>query len=162
MSFWWFWSTPPVIEPAQIDDLPALAEIHGHSFAHQWDADELARLSAQDGAILLLARRASPYGTRRPLGFLLLRQVADEAEVLTLAVDPRHRGRGIGKRLMQDGMFRLYGERCKSLFLEVDAANQPALLLYKALGFRQVGERKGYYRDSAGGGTALVMRVDLG
>ncbi|NBN80032.1 ribosomal protein S18-alanine N-acetyltransferase [Microvirga tunisiensis] len=162
MSFWWFWSTPPVIEAALDDDLPALAEIHAQSFAHRWDADELARLRDQDGAMLLLARRASPYGTRRPLGFLLLRQVADEAEVLTLAVDPRHRGRGIGKRLMQDGMFRLYGDRCKSLFLEVDAANEAALLLYRSLGFRKVGERKGYYRDSTGGGTALVMRVDLG
>ncbi len=105
MSFWWFWTSPPVIEVALDDDLPALAEIHGQSFAHRWDADELARLRDQDGATLLLARRASPYGTRRPLGFLLLRQAADEAEVLTLAV--------------------------------------------------------GYYRDSEGGGTALVMRVDL-
>lgn len=161
MSFWWFWSAPPVVEPALDEDLPRLAEIHARSFSHPWDADELARLRGQRGASVLLARRTSPYGTRTPLGLLILRMAADEAEVLTLAVDPRHRGRGIGKRLMQEGMFRLYGDRCKSLFLEVDAANEAALLLYRSLGFQQVGERKGYYRASEAEGTALVMRVDL-
>lgn len=161
MTFWWFWATPPIVEVARDEDFPELAEIQKASFSQQWDADELARMSAQDGTTTLLARRASPYGTRSPLGFLITRRVGDEAEVLTLAVHPRHRGRGIGKKLMQDGMFRLYGDRCSSLFLEVDAANQSAVLLYRGLGFRQVGERKGYYRTGDGDGTALVMKVDL-
>lgn len=161
MSFWWFWSSPPVVEKVEDEDLPRLAEIHERSFAHAWGADELASMKAQDGVMILTARRASPYGTRQPLGFLILRLVADEAEVLTIAVDPRHRGRGVGKKLLQDGMFRLYSERCSSLFLEVDAGNDNALLLYRSLGFRQVGERKGYYKASENDGTALVMRVDL-
>jgi len=161
MSFWWFWSSPPVVEKAEDEDLPRLAEIHARSFAHAWDADELAAMKSQEGIMILTARRASPYGTRQPLGFLMVRTVADEAEVLTIAVDPRQRGRGIGKKLMEDGMFRLYAERCDSLFLEVDAGNDSALKLYRSLGFRQVGERKGYYRASENDGTALVMRVDL-
>ena len=66
------------------------------------------------------------------------------------------------KRLMQEAMFRLYGERCASVFLEVDGANEAALHLYRSLRFQQVGERKGYYRQSEKDGTALVMRADLG
>lgn len=162
MSFWWFWHQPPVVEEALDEDLPKLAEIHAVCFSHAWAADELARMKAQDGTVFLVARRSSPYGTRAPLGFLIVRTAADEAEVITVAVHPRQRGRGIGKRLMEAGLFRLYGDRCKSLFLEVDSANEPALLLYRSLGFRQVGQRKGYYSDSGGDGTALVMRVDLG
>lgn len=162
MSFWWFWSAPPVIEPVEDEDLPRLADIHAKSFAHGWDEDELARLRSQDGVLMLLARRASPYGTRAPVGFVIMRQVADEAEVLTLAVDPRQRGRGVARRLMQEAMFRLYGERCASVFLEVDGANEAALHLYRSLRFQQVGERKGYYRQSEKDGTALVMRADLG
>jgi len=161
MSFWWFWTAPPVVEDALDEDLPKLAEIHARSFVHDWDAEELARLKAQPGVSIRVARRASPYGTRNPFGFLILRQAADEAEVITVAVHPRQRGRGVAKKLMKDGMFRLYGDRCASLFLEVDAANEPAILLYRSLGFRQVGERKGYYRSGEGDGTALVMRVDL-
>lgn len=161
MSFWWFWTAPPVVERALDEDLPKLAEIHARSFSHEWDAEELARLQGQDGVQILVARRASPYGTRNPLGFLVLRTAADEAEVLTVAVHPRQRGRGVGKKLLEDGMFRLYSDRCASLFLEVDASNEAALLLYKGLGFRKVGERKAYYRAGDGDGTALVMRVDL-
>lgn len=162
MSFWWFWTQPPVVEEALDEDLPKLAEIHAASFSQKWSADELARMKAQDGTLILVARRSSPYGTRAPLGFVIFRMAADEAEVITIAVHPRRRGRGVGKRLMEAGLFRLYGERCASLFLEVDAANEAALLLYRSLGFKEVGERKGYYSASGGNGTALVMRVDLG
>lgn len=162
MSFWWFWTQPPVIEEALDEDFPKIAEIHAASFKHGWDDEELARMKAHKGTSILVARRASPFGTRGPLGVLILRTAADEAEVITIAVHPRQRGRGIGKKLMEAGLFRLYGERCKSLFLEVDSANSPAILLYKSLGFKEVGQRKGYYSASGGDGTALVMRVDLG
>ncbi|WP_282045295.1 ribosomal protein S18-alanine N-acetyltransferase [Roseibium album] len=161
MSFWWFWAQPPVVEEALDEDLPKIADIHAASFPNKWNSEELARMKAQEGVAILVARRASPYGTRAPLGFLILRTVADEAEVITIAVHPRQRGRGIGKKLMEAGLFRLYGERCSHLFLEVDAANNVALLLYRSLGFKQVGQRKGYYSESGGDGTALVMRIDL-
>lgn len=161
MSFWWFWTQPPVIEEALDEDLPILAEIQGASFSHKWGTAELSRMKAQKGVDILVARRSSPYGTRTPLGFLILRRAADEAEVITIAVHPRQRGRGIGKKLMEAGLFRLYGERCSHLFLEVDAANEPAVLLYRGLGFKEVGRRKGYYGASEGDGTALVMRIDL-
>ncbi len=162
MSFWWFWAQPPVIEEALDEDLPRIAEIHADSFKHAWDAEELARMMAQDSTVVLVARRSSPYGTRSPIGFLILRIAADEAEVITIAVQPRQRGRGIGKKLMEAGLFRLYSDRCKSLCLEVDSANDSAILLYRSLGFKEVGQRKGYYGNSDGDGTALVMRVDLG
>ncbi|WP_305984875.1 ribosomal protein S18-alanine N-acetyltransferase [Roseibium sp. MMSF_3544] len=161
MSFWWFWTQPPVVEEALDEDLPKIADIHAGSFKNKWNAEDLARMKAQEGTTILVARRASPYGTRAPLGFLILRKVADEAEVITIAVHPRQRGRGIGKKLMEAGLFRLYGERCSHLFLEVDAANEAALLLYRGLGFREVGQRKGYYSAGEGDGTALVMRIDL-
>ena len=161
MSFWWFWAQPPIVEEALDEDLPKIAEIHAASFKNKWNAEELARMKAQVGVAILVARRASPYGTRAPLGFLILRTAADEAEVITIAVQPRQRGRGIGKKLMEAGLFRLYGERCSHLFLEVDAANEAALLLYRGLGFKEVGRRKGYYGDGGGDGTALVMRIDL-
>lgn len=161
MSFWWFWSQPPIIEEALDEDLPKLAEIHAASFAHNWSVDEFARMNAQDGTLILIARRASAYSSRNPLGFLILRTTLDESEVITIAVHPRQRGRGVGKQLMKSGLFRLYSDRCKSLFLEVDSSNNSALLLYRDLGFKEVGRRKGYYGASEGDGTALVMKVDL-
>ncbi|MBD8878634.1 GNAT family N-acetyltransferase [Roseibium polysiphoniae] len=161
MSYWWSRPEPPVVEEVVDEDLPQLAEIHSASFGHGWGEEELARLLGQSGVFALVIRRANPFGTRKPMGFILIRSVAGEAEILTIAVDPKCRGRGLAGSLLHQAMFRLYGDRCECLFLEVDAANEAALRLYKGRGFRKVGERKGYYRSGDGDGTALVMRVDL-
>jgi ribosomal-protein-alanine N-acetyltransferase len=143
MSFWWFWSQPPVIEEALDEDLLKVAEIHAASIQTCLGR---RRACPYEGAIRnvhSVARRASPYGTQGPLGFLILRTAADEAEVITIAVHPRQRGRGIGKKLMEDGLFRLYGERCKSLFLEVDSSNEAAILLYRSLDSGKLAGEKG-------------------
>lgn len=161
MTFWWFWNQPPVVEEATVDDLDRLSEIHDKSFRQTWHTEELAALRAQAGVTILIARRASPYGTRKALGFVILRTAADEAEILTIAVDPAWRGRGIARQLMQAVLSRLYADRVKSLFLEVDAANEGAIALYRSFGMRQVGTRRGYYAASEGDGSALVMRLDL-
>ena len=161
MSYWWFLPSPPVVEEATPSDHAVLAEIHERSFPSGWSEDDLAALARQPGVTILQARRSSLLGSRSILGFVILRVAADEAEVLTIAVDPRQRQRGVGALLMRHALSRLYADRIASLFLEVDAANAPALALYRRLGFRKVGERRGYYRDSAGDGGALVMRVDL-
>ena len=161
MSFWWLWSSPSVVETAIADDFPALADLHERAFASGWSADDLGALARQAGVSVLLARRANVLGTRSPIGFVITRVAADEAEILTIAVDPAQQGRGIGAALMRAVMSHLYAERVRSLFLEVDAANASAVALYRKLGFKMVGERRGYYRDSAGDGAALVMRVDL-
>ena len=107
----------------------------------------LARMKAQkDGTTILVARRCqSLRHTHAPLGFLILRTVEeDEAEVITIAVHPRQRGRGVGKKLMEAGLFRLYGERSLQPPVSWKSMPQtkPQLLLYRGLGFKEVGEEK--------------------
>jgi ribosomal-protein-alanine N-acetyltransferase len=165
----WWWTMPALsIDTAQAPDLHAMADLHAAGFRHEWTAEELAELMRQPGVHAYVARRASFLGSRGVAGFVLIRAAADEAEVLTIAVAPAHRGEGIGRRLLEHAFRRLYADRVASVFLEVDAANPSALALYRRLGFVQVGERKGYYADAAAPdgdtpkGTALVMRADLG
>jgi ribosomal-protein-alanine N-acetyltransferase len=161
--FNWAFPPPPVrIDFAEPGDMAALAAIHAASFQHDWSVEELASLISDRQVICLVAKRANAFGTRSPIGFLLLRLAADEAEVLTVAVDPRRRGRGYGRILMINGIERLIRRGVERLFLEVDPDNQSAVQLYRRLGFVQVGERKGYYQSGAGkGAAALVMRLDL-
>ena len=158
------WAFPPppiVIEPARPEDLGPLAEIHGRAFAHEWSETELAALVADPSVICLVAKRGNAFGTKRPFGFLLLRFAADEAEVLTIAVDPTRRGRGYGHMLMMAGIERLIRRDVAHLFLEVDEGNAPAVRLYQKIGFIEVGKCKGYYATANGRSTALVMRLDL-
>ena len=159
-----FWRDfhPPVIDAAKVADAEDLADIHAGAFHHGWPAAELEALCGEANVTGLVARRARLFGRRRPIGFVLTRTAADEAEVLTLVVAPRRRGRGIGRLVMDEMIRRLYFLRVGALFLEVDEGNHAARALYRRIGFREVGRRPNYYGGSGGGtANALVMRADL-
>lgn len=147
---------------ATVEDAEALADLHGNAFARRWSEDEFARLLADRNVFALVVRRVSLFGSRRIIGFVLVRTAADEAEILSIAVLPDRRGRGHGRWLMEEALRRLYREGSAVCFLEVDRDNRAAVGLYRSLGFAEAGSRKGYYRNREGGaGTALVMRVQL-
>ena len=139
-----------------------LAEIHAAAFGHAWSGEEFAALLADRGVFAVGIRRESAVSGRRLAGFVLVRVVADEAEILTIAVRPSVRGRGYGRMLMDEALRRLHRAGASHCFLEVDRDNAPAVSLYRSLGFAVAGERRNYYRSgTADGGTALVMRVQL-
>jgi len=151
-----------IIDAAQPADIDALVEIHAAGFRRGWSADEIDGLIADRTVMSHVLRRESLFGIRRPLGFILVRTVVDQAEVLTIAVAPAARGRGYGRSLMEEALRSLYRELVPEIFLEVDENNASAVSLYHSLGFVEVGRRKGYYADGQGpGGTALVLRLQL-
>ncbi len=155
-------NAPMIINEATVDEGHALADVHARAFEAAWTGGEVEALLRQDGVFGVVARRAGPFSQRRPIGFILVRTAADEAEVLTVAVHPGYRRRGVARRLMEYALRSLYHDRIAALFLEVDAGNEAALALYRRLGFREVGKRLGYYRTEAGErSTALVMRCEL-
>lgn len=133
-------------------DAEALAALHADAFppAESWSAVAIAKLLALPGALGLLAEGA---------GFVLLRQVAEEAEVLTLAVRPEARRQGVAAALLQAGMAALAASGARALLLEVAEENAPARALYAALGFREAARRPDYY---APGRHARLLRRDLG
>ncbi|PLX38066.1 MAG: ribosomal-protein-alanine N-acetyltransferase [Hyphomicrobiales bacterium] len=158
----WWPSSPLIIDDATLDDADELSAVHATGFDPMWSGGEIAGLLRDETVFGIVARRGSPFGSRRPVGFVLVRMAADEAEILTIAVRPSHRKRGVGRSLLEAALRRLYHDRIAALFLEVDAGNAGAVSLYRKLGFRQVGERTGYYRTGNGErSTALVMRRDL-
>ncbi len=91
-------------------------------------------------------------------GMVLARVAADEADILTIAVAPDVRRRGLGRALLLAAMAEAGRRGAKSMFLEVGVDNAAAAALYASCGFAQVGRRRGYY---ASGGDALVMRAAL-
>jgi ribosomal-protein-alanine N-acetyltransferase len=141
------------------------ARIHAQSFPHPWGAEEFESLLAGRDVIAHAVSLPSSLWrpNNEPSGFVLSRQATDQAEILTIAVTPKARGKGLGAALLAAHLPTLAALRVKSLFLEVEAGNKAAIGLYESFGFRQVGERKAYYRAADGGrATALVLRRDLG
>lgn len=147
-----------VIEQADAREAEALAALHARAFSDRWSAAFIASLIASPGAVALMAREA---GT--PSGFILARVAADEAEILTLAVDPASRRRGSGRTLVMAAARRACAGGARTMFLEVETTNDAARALYAGLGFREAGQRRGYYRDAPGmpARDALTLRAEL-
>jgi ribosomal-protein-alanine N-acetyltransferase len=81
------------------------------------------------------------------LGFIALRVIAGEAEILNLAVAPECRQRGVGRALLVAGLKCAQEAGAHKIFLEVRSSNVGARALYASLGFREDGRRSNYYRD---------------
>jgi ribosomal-protein-alanine N-acetyltransferase len=128
-----------------------LAGLHAASFPDPWDAAAITALLATPGT----------FAFHHPDGFVLARIAGDEAEILTLAVMPAARGRGLGRALLQAAINHAQGQGAVTMFLEVGVDNPAALALYSGLGFTKVGGRKAYYAGGGGGGDALVLRLPL-
>jgi ribosomal-protein-alanine N-acetyltransferase len=142
----------PQIRRLGVEDGVECAALHAAAFAFPWPHDDieallLERTTVADGA----------FGSKTDdlQGFILCRLAADEAEILTIAVAPRKRRKGLAGRLLTASIARLTTLGAKTLFLEVEAENTAARALYKRFGFETVGERKSYYRK-ADGTTALA------
>src|SRR5262249_29954697 len=101
---------------------------------------------------------------RNVVGFAMLRTTSvDEAELLTIVVDPRWRGKGVGAALLDAVFADLLMSPVRRLFLEVAEDNAPAVTLYRHRGFADIGTRKGYYpRKDGTPATAIVMARNLG
>lgn len=127
-----------------------LAGLHRACFVRPrpWSAAEFAGLL--DGPQVFLLTR--------PDAFLLGRVVADEAELLTLAVAPPARRQGIARALMAEFAATSRARAAARAFLEVAADNHPALALYRGGGWREAGRRKGYYAPDL---DAVVMALTL-
>ncbi len=139
-------SSTVAIRLAGVVDAEAMAAIHGACFAKNWSAGEIAQFLGAPGCLSLVAS-LSPQQTVQ--GFLIVRSAGDEAEILTLAVDPSHRRQGLARALLTAAIDSLRKAGAKWLFLEVDEANEAARGLYQSLGAVAVGRRPRYYEHGA-------------
>ena len=129
-----------------------LAALHAEAFASPWDAQAFTNLLAQPGVLL---------GVEAD-GFILIRVVLDEAEILTLAVRPAARRAGLGGRLVGQGAVQAVQGGANRLFLEVAEDNAAARALYARAGFEAAGRRKAYYaRRDGPAADALILTLNL-
>lgn len=145
------------IRSGTLEDLPEIVNLHRECFVDAWGAEFLGRLLAQPGAFSLIASART-----HPVGFLIARANAGEAEILSLGVCPASRRQGLAAALVRSAMERAMERGALEIFLEVSVENVAAFDLYRRLGFREVGRRSGYYQDASGpGADALVLRRSL-
>lgn len=141
------------IKPIGAEGAALLAALHTASFpANQsWNGPALALMLGMPGHLALIA----VAGTR-PEGFILARAQAPEAEILTLAVLPAARCKGIGRALLDALRKEAMARGVHEIFLEVAEGNAAAKALYAGAGAQEIGRRRRYYADGA---DALVLRI---
>lgn len=145
------------LRPARAADLARLTALQAASFELPWSAQALAATLAGEGVLALVAEAEGGIG-----GFIVARVAAGEAEVLTLAVDPAQRRRGLGERLVATVIDMARETGAEAVFLEVATDNPAAILLYQKLGFTTAGRRPAYYARREGPPSdALILRRDL-
>ena len=131
------------IRSFRANDVKSLANIlQDAAEAAQWPLESYERMAGLPGAVALVCEAGN-----RLTGFLIARQVADEAEVLNLAVltGARRKGQASALLVAAFDQFRRLG--VTRAFLEVRESNQPAIAFYRKHGFTPTGRRNAYYRD---------------
>jgi ribosomal-protein-alanine N-acetyltransferase len=151
----------PALHVRRVDaaDLPRLVEIERAGFAHPWSEQQLRAELSNAWSVILVAVVAGPDGREQVAGHIVVWVVHDELHVLNVATAPEHRRRGVGRALMLEAHALGRARACREATLEVRRSNTPAIALYQALGYRQVGMRPRYYAEE--NEDALLLTLGL-
>ena len=136
-------------------DTPSISEIlQAATEAAQWPPESYAKLASSPGGIFLVCESST-----HAIGFLAARHIADETEILNIAVHPAFRRQGVASALLLAVFNSFPGSAVSRVFLELRESNLAARALYEHHGFVPAGTRKSYYRDPVE--HALCMQKKL-
>lgn len=130
-----------------LSHVEVMAAVHGACFDEGWSASSFETALGMPGTFgFIIVRNIDD----EPLAFALFRAAliksgGGEAEVLTIATRPAHRGQGLARQLMEAGLSSAHEMGVETMFLEVAHDNSAAIALYIGLGFEETGRRKNYY-----------------
>jgi ribosomal-protein-alanine N-acetyltransferase len=136
-------------------DAARLAELHRRAYERPWSEADIAGMLANQTAFALLS--SSDFLQ----GFIIAWAAAGDAEVLTVAVVPEARRRGVATTLINAASVAALVRGAATMHLEVAENNTPARALYAKLGYQEVGVRPAYYPGVGGAVDAIVMRRTL-
>ncbi|WP_423130385.1 GNAT family N-acetyltransferase [Gaoshiqia sp. Z1-71] len=138
---------------ATASDLGKLRELEEICFQEEsFSARQLRYLVTRAKADVLLSEEAGEISS---FIILLKRKISPAMRIYSLAVSPRFRGKGLGRKLIDEAEKRARSAGFSFLRLEVSEMNDAAVQLYLQTGFDVVGERPAYYKN---GSKALLMR----
>ena len=144
-----------MIEVVGIDAAAQLAHLHARAFDKPWSETELAKILDNQATFALIARAGAPQG------FVIAWAAAGDAEILTVAVVPEARRKGVGASLVTAAGVTALVRGASHMHLEVAENNLAARALYLKLGYEEAGRRNAYYAGEGGAVDAVVMRRAL-
>ena len=133
------------------DDVPMIAALEAEIFPDPWSERDIFSYVCMTGGMCYTA-----LSEGKVIAYIIGRLIAPEGEIYRIATKPSHRRRGIAYRLLDFAAKTERGHGLEVLFLEVREGNVPARNLYRSYGFREMGERKNYYKDPVENAVIMV------
>jgi ribosomal-protein-alanine N-acetyltransferase len=144
-----------MIEAVGAEAAALLGDLHARAFDKPWSTVEIAKLMDNAAVFALVAREADLQG------FALAWAAAGDAELLTVAVVPDARRKGIGAALVSAAAATAMLRGAAAMHLEVAEDNAAARALYAKLGYEEAGRRRGYYAAEGAFVDAILMKRAL-
>lgn len=177
-------SSPVRVRPMVAEDVPQVIEIERRAFSTPWSGKAFRDLLEHDEVLLRVLEvpdgeavdqegehRVEGSGAATPpegedstargavAGYAVTWALGREGELANFALAERYRGRGLASWFLDALLAEIRERGVRTLFLEVRASNEPALRLYRTIGFQEVGRRSGYYTHPPE--DALIMLKEL-
>ncbi len=138
------------VRVARAEDIETIRRMETEAFGFTWETEVFGRELLRHDCLFTVGELDGSIVAMGSLNWIV-----DEVHLLSIAVDPDYRGRGLARQLLGENLVFCQGiEGLNWMTLEVKWDNPPALALYKSYGFTTVGRRKKYYRD---GQDARIM-----
>ena len=129
------------IRPFHPRDLDRILEIEQASFGPDaWDRELFLEYFRRRPELFLVARHGRRIG-----GYIITCTGPKEAELVSIAVDPRNRLRGLGRAMLDETLAQLRSRRISTWWLMVATSNTPAIRFYESYGFVRKRRTKRYY-----------------
>jgi len=140
------------IRPMDHEDINAVLEIQKQAFNKQSGEDFINCINRSEvyGYFVLVENDVV-------IGYYGISNIAEDGELLTIAINSNKRGRGYASLMMRSAVLQSGLKGSKKIFLEVNENNIVAMNLYKKFGFKAISRRKKYYGDD----DAIIMQLDL-
>ena len=142
------------VREGTIGDLSAICAIEAASFSDPWSENDFRAAFAEGICEYIVTEDGG-----KVVGYALFRVLFEDAEIMSLAVDPSTRRAGAGAAMMARLLSRVTERGGQTVFLEVRASNEAAIALYEKLGFARVRTVRRYYRRPIE--DAIVMALSL-
>lgn len=138
-----------------LSHVPHIVEIEKNSFSMPWSTDSFLDVLESD----VFDSYAAFDSARNLVGYVVFSVVADELQILNIAISPLHRGQGYGLELLSFMHVHARSKGCKYSYLEVREKNHAAIALYQKLNYVSYMRRPKYYPDTHE--DAILMKADL-
>lgn len=139
-------------------DIPDVLIIEGLSFSNPWSAATFRGEVQNEGISFPVVIVHEP--DQRVAGYVIYWLIQDEVQITNLALHPDFRRRGIGQTVLKVILKEVYEKGATFVTLEVRSSNTPAISLYRKLGFKVLGTRKGYYGNPVEDAYVMGLALD--